>query len=61
MEEGEEEVGKVLDEFKELKRKYKILREAAKVFRVEDEDLPRVLDRFKNELEEMKKRSTNVS
>jgi len=51
----------MLEEFNELKRKYKILREAAKVFRVEDKDLPRVVERFKKELEEMRKRLTNVS
>ena len=49
------------EEFNELKRKYKILREAARVFRVEDKDLPRVIERFKKELEEMKRTSTNVS
>lgn len=42
-------------EFEELKRKYKILKEAAKILRVEDKDLPRVVERFKKELEEMKK------
>jgi len=51
----------MLEEFNELKRKYKILREAAKVFRVEDKDLPRVVERFKKELEEMRKKLTNVS
>ena len=49
------------EEFNELKKKYKILREAAKVFRVEDKDLPRVIERFKKELEEMRKKLTNVS
>ncbi|MCC5994145.1 MAG: hypothetical protein LM587_00920 [Candidatus Aenigmarchaeota archaeon] len=43
------------DEFEELKKKYRILKEAAKIFRVEDKDLPRVIERFKKELEEMKK------
>jgi len=37
------------------------LREAARVFRVEDKDLPRVIERFKKELEEMKRRLTNIS
>lgn len=61
MEKGKEEVGKMPEEFNELKRKYKILREAARVFRVEDKDLPRVIERFKKELEEMKRRLTNIS
>lgn len=43
------------EEFEALKKKYKILREAAKIFRVEDKDLPRVVERFKKELEEMRK------
>jgi len=43
------------EEFDVLKKKYKILREAAKIFRVEDKDLPRVVERFKKELEEMRK------
>jgi rubrerythrin len=55
MEKGKKEVEKMSDEFEDLKRKYKILKEAAKVFRVEDKDLPRVVERFKKELEEMKK------
>jgi hypothetical protein len=55
MEKGKKEVGKMNSEFEELKRKYKILKEAAKIFRVEDKDLPRVIDRFKKELEEMRK------
>jgi len=61
LEKGKEEVGKMPEEFNELKRKYKILREAARVFRVEDKDLPRVIERFKKELEEMKRRLTNIS
>ena len=47
----------MMQEFEELKRKYKILKEAAKVFRVKEEDLPRVIERFKKELEEMRKLS----
>jgi uncharacterized coiled-coil DUF342 family protein len=55
MEEREKEVEEMNEEFEELRRKLKILREAAKVFRVEDKDLPRVIERFKKELEEMRK------
>jgi hypothetical protein len=56
MEKREEKVEK-MNEFEELKRKYKILKEASRVFRVEDKDLPRVIERFKKELEEMRKSS----
>jgi flagellar motor component MotA len=61
MEKGKKEVGKMSNEFEELKRKYKILKEVAKIFRVEDKDLPRVIDRFKKELEEMRKSLAYVS
>jgi DNA-binding PadR family transcriptional regulator len=57
VEKGKKEVEKMMQEFEELKRKYKILKEAAKVFRVKEEDLPRVIERFKKELEEMRKLS----
>jgi uncharacterized membrane protein YgaE (UPF0421/DUF939 family) len=57
MEERKEKVEKMTEEFEKLKKKYKILKEAAKVFRVEDKDLPRVIERFKKELEEMRKSS----
>jgi|YelNatPaOPRAMG01_1025707.scaffolds.fasta_scaffold57850_2 DNA-binding PadR family transcriptional regulator len=57
MEKGKKEVEKMMQEFEELKRKYKILKEVAKVFRVKEEDLPRVIERFKKELEEMRKLS----
>ncbi|MEM5801902.1 MAG: hypothetical protein QXQ18_00750 [Candidatus Aenigmatarchaeota archaeon] len=41
-------------EFKKLKHKEKILKKAAEILRVEDKDLPRVVERFQNEIEEMK-------
>ena len=43
-------------EVEELLRKEKILREASKILRVREEDLPRVIDRFLREIEEMKKK-----
>ncbi len=57
MEKGKKEVKKMNDkeECQNWKTKYKILKDAAKVFKVEDKDLPRVIERFKKELEEMRK------
>ncbi len=43
-------------EVEELLKKDKILREASKILRVKEEDLPRVIDRFLREIEEMKKK-----
>ena len=42
-------------EFLELKEKEKLLREAAEILRVDEKDLPRVVERFLKEIEEMKK------
>ncbi len=44
------------EEWKKLVEKEKILRKAARVLRVEDKDLPRVVERFKKEIEEMRRR-----
>lgn len=41
-------------EWESLNEKEKILREAAKILSVEEKDLPRVIDRFLKEIEEMK-------
>jgi hypothetical protein len=43
-------------EIDELLEKEKILREASKILRVREEDLPRVIDRFLKEIEEMKEK-----
>lgn len=40
-------------EWEELKRKEKLLKKAAEILRVEDKDLPRVVDRFLKDIEEM--------
>ncbi|MBI2084744.1 MAG: hypothetical protein HYT70_04010 [Candidatus Aenigmarchaeota archaeon] len=40
-------------EWESLKRKEKILKKAAEILRVEEKDLPRVIDRFMKEVEEM--------
>jgi len=42
-------------ELRELKKKEKLLREAAETIKVQEKDLPRVVNRFLNELEEMEK------
>jgi FtsZ-binding cell division protein ZapB len=39
-------------EIKELKNKEKILRQAAESINVQDKDLPRVIQRFLNEIKE---------
>ncbi|MEM5772766.1 MAG: hypothetical protein QXL86_00875 [Candidatus Aenigmatarchaeota archaeon] len=43
-------------EWEELKKKEKILREAAEILRVEDKDLPRVIERFQREIKEMEEK-----
>jgi len=45
------------EQFLVLKNKEKLLRKAAEVLRVSDVDLPRVVDRFLKEIEEMNKKS----
>ncbi len=42
--------------FSELRKKDKILKKAAEIVRVEPKDLPRVLKRFLNEIEEANKK-----
>ena len=44
-------------EWQELKRKAKLLKDAANVVSVEDKDLMRTIERFQKEIEEMKKKS----
>ncbi len=46
---------KIMERFEELKKKYKIVKKAAEILRVQEEDLPRVLERFLKEIEEMKR------
>lgn len=45
------------DEWKGLNRKEKILKEAAGILSVSEGDLPRVVERFLKEIEEMRSRS----
>jgi len=40
-------------EFKELSEKEKLLKKTTEILRVEDKDLPRVIDRFQREIKEM--------
>lgn len=42
------------EDFKILKEKAKILKKGARILRVEEKDLPRVIERFKKEIEEIK-------
>lgn len=42
-------------EWDELKEKERLLKKAAETLRVEEKDLPRVVDRFLKEIEEMRK------
>lgn len=42
-------------EWEDLIEKEKILKKAAKILRVTEEDLPRVVDRFLKEINEMEK------
>ena len=41
------------EEFRQLREKSKLLKKAAEILRVKPEDLPRVIRRFKKEIEEM--------
>jgi len=40
-------------EWKELKKKEKLLKQTSSIIKVEPQDLPRVLQRFANEVKEM--------
>lgn len=46
-------------EWKELKKKEKLLKKSAEVLKVEPVDLPRVLQRFLNEVKEMEEKLKN--
>jgi alanyl-tRNA synthetase len=48
-------------EWNKLKRKEKLLKEAASILRVEDKDLPRVIERFKKEIKEMDEKLKSIS
>jgi len=55
MENVEEE--KMIDkkEWNKLKKKQNLLRQASAILNVKDEDLPRIIERFQNEIKEMEK------
>jgi len=54
--EGSEEMRQVGEkEWRELRKKAQLLREASKVVSVEDRDLLRTIERFQKEIEEMRK------
>lgn len=46
-------MGSDVEKWQRLKEKERILREAAEAIRVQEKDLPRVVTRFKREIEEM--------
>ena len=46
-------------ELKELEKKEKLLRQAAECVRVQEKDLPRVIERFKRELKEFEEKIKN--
>ena len=45
-----------MERWKELKKKEKLLKEAAQLLRVPEKELPNVVRRFKKEIEEMEKK-----
>jgi alanyl-tRNA synthetase len=56
---GLKKVGKIMasnNNLKELKKKASLLSEAAEIISVQEKDLPRVVKRFQNEIEEMDKK-----
>jgi hypothetical protein len=44
------------EEWLQLKKKEKLLKQAAEILHVEEKDLPRIIERFLREIEEMKKK-----
>lgn len=46
-------------EFEQLKEKERLLREAARAVSVQESELPRVIERFKREIEEMKSKASS--
>jgi len=46
-------------EWKELKRKEKLLRQSSNILNVEPQDLPRVIKRFQEEIKEMNEKLSN--
>jgi len=46
---------------RKLKEKEKILKEAIKIFRVDEKDLPRVVERFQKEIKEMEEKINHLT
>lgn len=44
------------ERWQELKRKEKLLKKASSVLRVEEKDLPRIIERFQKEIKEMEEK-----
>lgn len=58
-EKGTKEVGREMtsnNKLKELKKKGKLLSQAAEIVKVQEKDLPRVVKRFLDEIKEMDKK-----
>ena len=47
-------------ELKDLKKKEKLLKQAAEIIKVQEKDLPRVVKRFLDELKEINKNINNI-
>jgi len=47
-------------EIKKLKKKEKLLRQAAEAIKVQEKDLPRVVKRFLDELKEINRKIKNI-
>ena len=47
-------------ELKELKKKEKLLKQAAEIIKVQEKDLPRVVKRFLDELKEINRKINNI-
>ncbi|MDI6825652.1 MAG: hypothetical protein QMD36_00435 [Candidatus Aenigmarchaeota archaeon] len=48
-------------EFKELKKKEKLLKQATEILKVQDVDLPRVVKRFLDEIKEFDEKIKNLN
>ena len=44
------------NQWQELKKKEKLVKEALKILRVEEKDLPRTVERFQREIKEMEEK-----
>jgi len=47
-------------EWEKLKKKQSLLRQASAILSVDDKDLPRIIERFQNEIKEMEKKFSKL-